>query len=82
MKPMPFGPPPMRMLQLCAPKTSPQAELTVQDGAHTINIALLGNYLSSTFVASNDGHGGTSVIDPPANQSNPLISLNTQNAHA
>ena len=30
------------------------------------NIALLGNYLSPTFVASSDGHGGTNVIDPPA----------------
>jgi hypothetical protein len=39
--------------------------LTVTDGAHTANIALLGNYLASTFVASSDGHGGTSVVDPP-----------------
>ena len=62
--------------------TSSGGTLTVQDGAHTINIALLGNYLSSTFVATNDGHGGTSVVDPPATQTNPLISLNTQNAHA
>ena len=40
--------------------------LTVTDGAHAANIALLGNYLASTFVASSDGHGGTSVVDPPA----------------
>jgi hypothetical protein len=33
---------------------------------HTANIALLGNYLASTFGASSDGHGGTSVVDPPA----------------
>jgi CARDB len=40
--------------------------LSVTDGSHTVNIALLGNYLASTFVASSDGHGGTSIIDPPA----------------
>jgi hypothetical protein len=62
--------------------TSSGGTLTVQDGAHTINIALLGNYLSSTFVATNDGHGGTSVVDPPANQANPLFTLNTPPAHA
>jgi hypothetical protein len=40
--------------------------LTVTDGSHTANIALLGNYLASTFVASSDGHGGTNVVDPAA----------------
>src|SRR5262249_2769452 len=38
--------------------------LSVTDGAHSANIALLGNYLASTFVASSDGHGGTNIIDP------------------
>ena len=40
--------------------------LNVTDGTHTANIALLGNYLASTFVASSDGHGGTSVTNQPA----------------
>jgi hypothetical protein len=40
--------------------------LSVSDGTHSANIALLGNYMSSVFVAQSDGHGGTSVIDPPA----------------
>jgi hypothetical protein len=40
--------------------------LNVSDRTHSANIALLGNYLASTFVASDDGHGGTSVVDPPA----------------
>ena len=44
--------------------------LTVTDGTHTANIALLGNYLASTFVASSDGHGGTLVVDPPGGQTN------------
>jgi hypothetical protein len=39
--------------------------LTVSDGTHTANIALLGNYSLSSFVASSDGHGGTSIVDPP-----------------
>jgi serralysin len=45
--------------------------LSVTDGTHTTNIALLGNYLASTFVASSDGHGGTSIVDP-------LMTLATQ----
>jgi hypothetical protein len=40
--------------------------LTVKDGTHTANVVLLGNYMASMFVASSDGHGGTSVVDPPA----------------
>jgi hypothetical protein len=38
--------------------------LNVTDGTHTANIALLGNYMASTFVTSSDGHGGTYVVDP------------------
>jgi subtilase family serine protease len=41
-------------------------KLHVTDGRNSANIALLGNYMSSVFVASDDGHGGTSVVDPPA----------------
>ena len=40
--------------------------LTVSDGVHNANIALLSNYVASVFVAQSDGHGGTSVVDPPA----------------
>jgi hypothetical protein len=40
--------------------------LSVTDGAHTAKIALFGNYLASTFVASSDGHGGTAITDVPA----------------
>ena len=38
--------------------------LTVTDGTHTANIALLGNYLSSSWTLSSDGNGGTVVVDP------------------
>jgi hypothetical protein len=40
--------------------------LSVTDGSHRSAIALLGNYLASTFAASPDGHGGTAVTDPAA----------------
>jgi hypothetical protein len=40
--------------------------LNVTDGTHSANIVLLGNYMASVFVAQSDGHGGTSVVDPPA----------------
>jgi hypothetical protein len=39
--------------------------LTVTDGTDTAHIALVGDYLTSGWTLSNDGHGGTSVIDPP-----------------
>jgi hypothetical protein len=41
-------------------------KLHVTDGTHTADIALIGNYMASVFVAHDDGHGGTSVVDPPA----------------
>jgi hypothetical protein len=40
--------------------------LHVTDGTHSGNIALLGNYMASVFIAGSDGHGGTSVVDAPA----------------
>jgi hypothetical protein len=42
--------------------------LTVTDGSHTANIALVGNYIASTFVRSSDGHGGANVVDPSATE--------------
>jgi hypothetical protein len=46
--------------------TASGGTLTVTDGTHTANIALLGDYMASTFVTSSDGHGGTNVVDPSA----------------
>ena len=40
--------------------------LTVTDGTHTAHITLIGDYRTSTFVASSDGNGGTFVHDPSA----------------
>jgi len=36
--------------------------LTVSDGTHTAKINLTGDYRSTTFVASSDGHGGTTIV--------------------
>jgi hypothetical protein len=46
--------------------TSAGGTLRVSDGVHSPSISLLGDYLASTFVASSDGHGGTSIIGAPA----------------
>ena len=54
--------------------------LSVSDGTHTANIALLGNYMASSFVASSDGHGGTSVVDPPGGSASQVPLLT--NPHA
>jgi hypothetical protein len=39
--------------------------LTVSDGTHTANIALLGQYTAGSFVMSADGFGGTHIQDSP-----------------
>jgi len=47
--------------------------LTINDGIHTANIHLQGNYLSSHWTLSSDGNGGTVVVDPvPINNWKPL----------
>ena len=38
--------------------------LNVRNGSALSQIALLGNYSASSFVASDDGHGGTLITDP------------------
>jgi hypothetical protein len=49
-------------------------ELKVDDGIHTANIALFGNYMASSLVTASDGHGGTLITEAPlsANQQ-PLL---------
>ncbi len=39
--------------------------LTLSDGTHTTNIDFAGNYVFENFTLSNDGSGGTLIIDPP-----------------
>ncbi|MDQ2860406.1 MAG: hypothetical protein M3T55_06695 [Pseudomonadota bacterium] len=52
--------------------TASSGTLTVTDGAHTAKITLIGDYRTSTFTASSDGHGGTTVVDPQAGAPSPL----------
>jgi hypothetical protein len=40
--------------------------LTVSDGTHTANIALLGQYMAASFSMSADGFGGTLIHDVPS----------------
>jgi hypothetical protein len=39
--------------------------LKIGDGIHTANIALLGNYMASTFAITSDGDGGTLIAEAP-----------------
>jgi hypothetical protein len=41
--------------------------LAVTDGASIVNIALLGQYMASSFVTASEGHGGTLITDLPPN---------------
>ena len=41
-------------------------KLTITNGTQSASIALVGNYLSSDWTLSSDGHGGTLVVDPAA----------------
>ncbi|HWW10527.1 MAG TPA: hypothetical protein VNY76_09800, partial [Candidatus Acidoferrales bacterium] len=43
--------------------------LSITDGTHTANLALLGSYVAANFAMSSDGNGGTVVVDPPAGSS-------------
>jgi hypothetical protein len=40
--------------------------LTVGDGTHTANLALLGQYAAASFATASDGHGGILITDPAA----------------
>jgi hypothetical protein len=55
--------------------TTARGVLTITDGTHTAKINLKGDYTTSTFVASSDGHGGTIVIDPRAGAQLPTATL-------
>jgi hypothetical protein len=46
--------------------TTAAGVLTVSNGTQTAKIHLIGDYLGSSFTLAGDGHGGTTVKDPPA----------------
>ena len=47
--------------------------LSVSDGTHTANLALLGSYMASSFATSSDGHGGTLITDAAQSSSQPPL---------
>ena len=49
--------------------------LSVSNGSQIANIALVGNYLASSFTLSSDGLGGTNVVDPPLIAATPLVPI-------
>ena len=55
--------------------TSTSTVLTITDATHTVangtaaQINLQGDYRTSTFTTSDDGHGGVVIVDPPATSS-------------
>ena len=54
-------------LDYAANSSNTGGTLTVSDGTHTANIALLGQYMAASFVMTADGLGGTLIHDlPPA----------------
>jgi hypothetical protein len=46
--------------------------LVVSDGAHTVSLAMLGQYTAADFALSSDGHGGTVISDPGVQVQNQL----------
>jgi hypothetical protein len=51
--------------------TATSGTLTVKHATQVATIAMVGNYLSSTFTVGNDGAGGTIVEDPPKGAASP-----------
>jgi len=47
--------------------------VTPADGAHAASLALLGQYMASSFVTAGDGQGGTPLADPASSQQQPLL---------
>jgi Ca2+-binding RTX toxin-like protein len=57
-----------------APTTAPPSNSNTAGGApttdasHAASVALLGQFMASSFVAASDGHGPTPITDHPSNQ--------------
>ena len=47
--------------------------LSVKEGTHIAKIALLGNYMATSFVTAADGHGGTLITEAPRAGQQPLL---------
>ena len=49
--------------------TTSGGTLTVSNGATSVSLNLVGNYIKSTWILSQGANGGTDVVDPPASGS-------------
>ena len=49
------------------------ATLTVKEATHVAKIALLGNYIATSFVTAADGHGGTLLTQAVQTAQQPLL---------
>jgi Ca2+-binding RTX toxin-like protein len=47
---------------------TPGSSAMASDAAHAASMALLGQFMASTFVAAGDGHGATPITEMPQNQ--------------
>ena len=54
--------------------------LSLTDGTHSANIALLGNYMASSFVMESDNHGGTMVVAEASQTSTQTLLTSSQHA--
>jgi hypothetical protein len=54
--------------------------LSITNGTHSANIALLGNYMASSFVMESDNHGGTMVVAEASQTSNHTLLTTAQHA--
>ena len=54
--------------------------LSIADGIHGANIALLGNYMASSFAMAGDNHGGTMVLAEAAQPSDHSLLSSPQHA--
>jgi autotransporter passenger strand-loop-strand repeat protein len=65
--------------QVTSSVTAASATLTVSAGGDVAQIILIGNYMASTFSPSNDGFGGTSIVDPHVSASQAAALAQTYN---
>jgi autotransporter passenger strand-loop-strand repeat protein len=54
--------------------------LVVSSGGVTESLTLLGNYVTSNFILSSDGTGGTLIVDPPLKKTKPAFLAATHEA--
>ena len=58
---------------MAAASTNTGGTSTASDGSHAADLALLGQFMASSFVTAGDGHGVTPIADQQATQQQPLL---------